>query len=181
MPPIVDQGELAGSGGYQSPSGARCARRSSPMTPGWTRTHRSPASTSRTVAIRSVDTMSHDRDALGDREPHDCLDLGRRLRAHHRQRNAVGRPLGLVVPVALHRVDGGEYPTSRQGVDQGSNGRHRVSLRRPARPGSGGPRIRWTGIRTIGRSRRGHRPRRATWPLGRDGSRRSHRPYAAVR
>src|SRR3712207_8217988 len=41
LPPMVDQGELAGSGGYHRPCSAQAARRSSLTTPGRSEEHTS--------------------------------------------------------------------------------------------------------------------------------------------
>jgi hypothetical protein len=53
LPPMVDQGELAGSGGYQSPCSAALARSSSLTTPAWTTASRSKGSIRRIWLSRS--------------------------------------------------------------------------------------------------------------------------------
>jgi hypothetical protein len=68
LPPIVDQGALAGSGGYQSPSFAAAARRSSLTTPGWTTARRSAGSISRISRIRSVESTTHPSTAFAPPE-----------------------------------------------------------------------------------------------------------------
>jgi hypothetical protein len=56
LPPIVDHGALAGSGGYHMPFSAAAARNTSFTTPGWTTASRSPTSISMIRRIRSVDS-----------------------------------------------------------------------------------------------------------------------------
>jgi hypothetical protein len=53
LPPIVDHGELAGSGGYQSPYVAAAVRRSSLITPAWTTASRSNGSIAEIQLSRS--------------------------------------------------------------------------------------------------------------------------------
>src|SRR5512133_822143 len=53
LPPIVDHGELAGSGGYQSPCSAAATRSSSLITPAWTTASRSSGSIERISLSRS--------------------------------------------------------------------------------------------------------------------------------
>ena len=58
LPPMVDQGELAGSGGYQSPRSAQAARRSSLTTPGCTTARRSEPSISTMSVMCSVESTT---------------------------------------------------------------------------------------------------------------------------
>ena len=64
LPPIVDHGALAGSGGYQRPRSAQAARRSSLTTPGWTTARRSTGLISVIAVICSVDRTTHPSTAL---------------------------------------------------------------------------------------------------------------------
>src|SRR5689334_11226827 len=58
LPPSVDHGELAGSGGYHNPCSATAARRSSLTTPGWTTANRSNGLISRISDIASKESTT---------------------------------------------------------------------------------------------------------------------------
>src|SRR5690606_38361394 len=64
LPPIVDHGELAGSGAYQSPCSAAAARRWSLTTPGSTTASRSVTSMRRIRFIDSRDSTTPPATAL---------------------------------------------------------------------------------------------------------------------
>src|SRR3954447_17985371 len=64
LPPIVDHGELAGSGGYHRPCSATAALRSSLTTPGSTTATRSSASISSTRSIRDRSSSRQPSTAL---------------------------------------------------------------------------------------------------------------------
>src|SRR3954451_11460101 len=59
LPPMVDHGELAGSGGYHKPCAAAAAHRSSLTTPGCTTANRSSGSIRTMSAIASSDSTTH--------------------------------------------------------------------------------------------------------------------------
>src|SRR3712207_9560648 len=64
LPPMVDQGELAGSGGYHRPRSAQAARRSSLTTPGRTTAERSTGAIAITSRRCSVERTAPPRPAV---------------------------------------------------------------------------------------------------------------------
>lgn len=64
FPPIVDHGELAGSGGYHRPCSAQAARRSSLTTPGCTTAYRSSVSMRSTWFMSSKERITAPSTAL---------------------------------------------------------------------------------------------------------------------
>ncbi|OLT09769.1 hypothetical protein BJF78_06050 [Pseudonocardia sp. CNS-139] len=110
LPPIVDHGALAGSGGYQSPCSAAAARRSLLTTPGCTTASRSAGSISTIARIRSVESTTHPSTALAppDRPvPAPRGTSGRRCRAQARTTSATsavlrGRTTAAARPCGAH-------------------------------------------------------------------------------
>src|SRR5947208_2991943 len=83
---MVDQGALAGSGGYHRPCSAQARRRSSLTTPGWTTAIRSSGSMAVIAFIASKETTTHPSTALAppDRPvPAPRATIGTPCSAHH--------------------------------------------------------------------------------------------------
>ena len=117
FPPIVDHGELAGSGGYHSPYSATMRRRSSLTTPACTTARRSMGSTRSTWFIRSraITMLPSTAFAPPDRPvPAPRATTGTRCLMHARttsatssvdsaRMTAIGLPAGAPSPWSLDR------------------------------------------------------------------------------
>ncbi len=130
LPPTVDHGELAGSGGYQSPCTATAARRTSLTTPASQSTIRSSASIRSTERMSSSESTRQRSSAFAPpdrpvpaprgtilhvvlgRDPDHRRDLLGRRGAHDGQRRHERRPLGVVVGVPGERLLVGEQPAA---------------------------------------------------------------------
>ena len=128
LPPMVDQGELAGSGGYQRPCSATAALRSSLTTPGCTTAQQvvgvdledgvHPGQVEHQAAVDRVGAAGQagagaardDRHAQLRADPHGVRDLALGAGAQGDGGSADRRPLGLVVGQGRDHVGVGDQP-----------------------------------------------------------------------